>query len=119
MIKKILFLIFVFSYSITALALPETTSFTQQKIFTHWVENRCIGKITSDKNLISDANASAAAWLEVSKLPVEIYQQADAAIDKGLEEPLTGATNSTYNILKCTLIASSDDVQKIFVRNKK
>lgn len=110
---------FAFSYALTALALPETADFTQEEIFTHWVENRCIGKITSDKNLISDANASAAAWLEVSKLPVEIYQQADAAIDKGLKEPLTGSTNATYNILKCTLIASSDEVQKIFIRNKK
>ncbi|ELW9442885.1 hypothetical protein R0595_003526 [Pluralibacter gergoviae] len=97
-----------------AKALPETSSFTQQQIFTHWVENRCIGKITEDKSLISDANASAAAWLEVSSLPVEVFEQADTAIDKGLKEPLTGSTHYSYNVLKCTLIAQSRDIQSIY-----
>ena len=102
-----------------AKTLPDMSSFTQRQIFSHWVENRCIGKITGDEALVSDANASAAAWLEVSSLPVEAFEKADAAIDKRLKEPLTGSTKATYNILKCTLIASSDDVQKIFIRYKK
>ncbi|EMH4164406.1 hypothetical protein RJ498_003723 [Pluralibacter gergoviae] len=102
-----------------AQTLPQPSSFTQQQIFTHWVENRCIGKITDNKSLISDANASAAAWLEVSTLPVKKFQQADAAIAKGLKEPLTGSTHDSYNVLKCTLIANGDDVQKIFNSSQK
>ncbi|KMK08323.1 hypothetical protein ABW07_13235 [Pluralibacter gergoviae] len=109
-----IFMLMIVSLSAAAKVLPETSSFTQQQIFTHWVENRCIGKITADKALVSDANASAAAWLEVSSLPVEVFEKADAAIDKGLKEPLTGSTHYSYNVLKCTLIAQGRDIQSIY-----
>ncbi|MDQ2311063.1 T6SS amidase immunity protein Tai4 family protein [Pluralibacter gergoviae] len=109
-----IFMLMIVSLSAAAKVLPETSSFTQQQIFTHWVENRCIGKITADKALVSDANASAAAWLEVSSLPVEVFEKADAAIDKGLKEPLTGSTHYSYNVLKCTLIAQSRDIQHLY-----
>lgn len=117
--KTALTLLVFISLSATGRTLPEVASFSQQQIFTHWVENRCIGKITQDNALIEDAKASAAAWLEFSKLPVEEFQKADAVIDSGLKEKIGGSVGSQYQVLKCTLISQSDSIQKIFSASQK
>ena len=118
--KKIFLATSIFiSLSSTAHTLPEISSFSQQQIFTHWVQNRCVGKITQDKSLIADANASAAAWLEFSTLPVEEFQKADAIIDSELKEKIGGSVESPYQVLKCTLISQSDSIQNIFAASKK
>ncbi|NUU67694.1 hypothetical protein HQN64_16470 [Enterobacteriaceae bacterium BIT-l23] len=117
--KKLLALIIMaIATTASAQTLPEMTSFSQQQIFTHWVQNRCIGKITQDKLLIDDARKSAAAWLEFSQLPVEDFQAADKFIDAALKQKISGSVESQYQVLKCTLIANSDDIQAIFSRSK-
>lgn len=118
--KKIYLTALVFiSLSATASSLPDISSFSQQQIFKSWVQNRCIGKISQDKGLMEDAKASAAAWLEFSKLPIEDFQKADAAIDNLLKEKLGGSVDSPYLVLKCTLIAESQPVQAIYAASKK
>lgn len=117
--KKILFVVLIFiASSVSARTLPEVSSFSQQQIFKSWVQNRCIGKITKNSALIKDANASAAAWLEFSTLPVEKFEKADAIIDNELQEKIGGSVNSPYQVLKCTLIAESDRVQNVFTDSK-
>ncbi|EPZ5302229.1 T6SS amidase immunity protein Tai4 family protein, partial [Cronobacter sakazakii] len=71
----------------TALAQPlaSISEFTQPQIFTEWVQNRCMGHIADSVALKEDANASAAAWLEASELPVEAFNEADTIITQALK----------------------------------
>ncbi|HGC6388158.1 TPA: T6SS amidase immunity protein Tai4 family protein [Cronobacter dublinensis] len=99
-----------------ALAQPlaPVSEFTQPQIFTQWVQSRCIASIADSAALKADANASAAAWLEASELPVEAFNAADAAIAQALKTRVGGTAKTNYRVLKCALIAQSADVQALY-----
>ncbi|EOL8945353.1 T6SS amidase immunity protein Tai4 family protein [Cronobacter dublinensis] len=99
-----------------ALAQPLATvsEFTQPQIFTQWVQSRCIASIADSAALKADANASAAAWLEASELPVEAFNAADAVIAQALKTRVGGTAKTDYRVLKCALIAQSADVQALY-----
>ncbi|WP_171965586.1 T6SS amidase immunity protein Tai4 family protein [Cronobacter sakazakii] len=103
----------------TALAQPlaPVSEFTQPQIFTEWVQNRCMSHIADSAALKEDANASAAAWLEASELPVEAFNEADTIITQALKTPVGGTAKSDYRVLKCSLIAHSVAMQKVYVNN--
>ncbi|EGT5207047.1 TPA: hypothetical protein JD203_00775 [Cronobacter sakazakii] len=103
----------------TALAQPlaPVSEFTQPQIFTEWVQNRCMGHIADSAALKEDANASAAVWLEASELSVEAFNEADTIITQALKTPVGGTAKSDYRVLKCSLIAHSVAMQKVYVNN--
>ncbi|WP_394805334.1 T6SS amidase immunity protein Tai4 family protein [Cronobacter dublinensis] len=109
-------LFFALCISNAALAQPLATvsEFTQPQIFTQWVQSRCIASIADSAALKADANASAAAWLEASELPVEAFNAADAVIAQALKTRVGGTAKTDYRVLKCALIAQSADVQALY-----
>lgn len=113
--KKLLaFLLITASYVVYAKTLPEVNSFSQQQVFSNWVQNRCIGKIADGKSLKSDAKVSASAWLEASNVSAELFEEADKTIDNQLKEKIGGSLPGEYQVLKCTLIANSEVINKIY-----
>ncbi|EOC0033132.1 T6SS amidase immunity protein Tai4 family protein [Cronobacter sakazakii] len=102
-----------------ALAQPlaSISEFTQPQIFSEWVQNRCMGHIADSVALKEDANASAAAWLEASELPAKAFNEADTIITQALKTPVGGTAKSDYRVLKCSLIAHSVAMQKVYVNN--
>lgn len=112
--KKLIILPMFLSFSVAAVELPETKSFSQYEQYKHWVETRCIGKAFNNADITKDANISAAAWLETSSLPVDAFNEADKPIDAELKVKLSGSVEGNYNILKCSLIANSKAAEKIF-----
>lgn len=114
-IKKLLaFLLVITFFDVSAQTLPEVNSFSQQQIFSNWVQNRCIGKITDGESLKSDAKVSASAWLEASNVSAELFEEADKTIDNQLKEKIGGSLPGEYQVLKCTLIANSEVINKIY-----
>lgn len=113
------FLLVITSSVVCARTLPEVNSFSQQQIFSNWVQNRCVGKIADSESLKKDAKVSAAAWLEASNLPAELFEKADKAIDNQLQEKIGGSLPGEYQVLKCTLIAYSEAINKIYGKGTK
>jgi len=114
-IKKLSAFLLVIPFSdVSAQTLPEVNSFSQQQIFSNWVQNRCIGKIADGESLKSDAKVSASAWLEASNVSVELFEEADKTIDNQLKEKIGGSLPGEYHVLKCTLIANSEVINKIY-----
>ena len=119
-IKKLLAFLLVITFSdVSAQTLPEVNSFSQQQIFSNWVQNRCIGKIADGESLKSDAKVSASAWLEASNVSAELFEEADKAIDNQLKEKIGGSLPGEYQVLKCTLIANSEVINKIYGKGTK
>jgi len=113
--KKLLaFLLITASCVVYAKTLPEVNSFSQQQIFSNWVQNYCIGKIADGESLKSDAKVSASAWLEASNVSAELFEEADKTIDNQLKEKIGGSLPGEYQVLKCTLIANSEVINKIY-----
>lgn len=113
------FLLVMTSSVVCAQTLPEINSFSQQQMFSNWVQNRCIGKIADSESLKNDAKVSASTWLEASNLPAESFEEADKTIDNQLKEKSSGSLPGKYQVLKCTLIANSDAINKIYVKGSK
>ncbi|CCJ77509.1 hypothetical protein VG539_003393 [Cronobacter muytjensii] len=117
MLKRYSAALAVFAFSChAALAQPSISDFTQPQIFAQWVQSRCIGAIADSAALKADANASAAAWLEASDLPIEAFNQADSVIAQALKTPLGGTTKNDYRVLKCALIAQSPETDALYKR---
>ncbi|WP_312457730.1 T6SS amidase immunity protein Tai4 family protein [Pseudescherichia sp.] len=108
------FLLVITSSVVCAQTLPEVNSFSQQQIFSNWVQNRCIGKIADSESLKNDAKVSASAWLEASNLSAELFEEAEKNIDNQLVERIGGSLPGEYQVLKCTLIANSNAINKIY-----
>lgn len=108
------FLFFILFTSPVGSALPNLSTFSQQEIFIHWIENRCIAKIAETERLKQDANQSAAVWLEYSQLPVDAFNNADKLINEEGKISLSGSVKGEYNVLRCTLIANSTGAVKIY-----
>ena len=95
-------------------SLREVDTFSQAEMYTHWIENRCIGRLDYGKTLTDDACKSAAAWLQFGNLPIEAYNDGDAVIDRYLKVKLSGSVPGTFRVLQCTLIAASPDVKRLY-----
>ncbi|EGT4385611.1 hypothetical protein SMZ82_003286 [Cronobacter malonaticus] len=104
----------VSSHAALAQPLASISEFTQPQIFTEWVQNRCMGHIADSAILKEDANASAAAWLEASELPVQAFNEADTIITQALKTPVGGTAKSDYRVLKCSLIAHSPEITALY-----
>lgn len=119
-IKKLLAFLLLITFSdVSAQTLPKVNSFSQQQIFSNWVQNRCIGKIADNEPLKNDAKVSASAWLEASNVSAELFEEADKTIDNQLKEKNGGSLPGEYQILKCTLIANSEAINKIYGKSTK
>ena len=113
--KTLLAVLLVMTSSIVcSQTLPKVNSFSQQEIFSNWVQNRCIGKIADGESLKNDAKASASAWFEASNVSAELFEEADKAIDNQLKEKIGGSLPGEYQVLKCTLIANGEAINNIY-----
>lgn len=118
--KALLAVLLVMTSSVlSAQTLPNVNSFSQQEIFSNWVQNRCISKIADSESLKNDAMVSAAAWLEASNVSAELFEEADKTIDNQLQEKIGGSLPGEYQVLKCTLIANSEAINKIYDKGTK
>ncbi|WP_336851849.1 T6SS amidase immunity protein Tai4 family protein [Pseudescherichia vulneris] len=118
--KALLAVLLVMTSSVVcAQTLPNVNSFSQKRIFSNWVQNRCIGKIADSESLKNDAMVSAAAWLEASNVSAELFEEADKTIDNQLQEKIGGSLPGEYQVLKCTLIANSEAINKIYDKGTK
>ena len=109
----------LFTTTVFALTLQVPASFKQSDIFQNWLQSRCIGNISPDTELRHDAFKSAAAWLEVSQLPVGAFNEGDTLIDNALKIKLSGSTGGEFKVLKCSLISQSKEAKEIFNKYSK
>lgn len=115
----LLILSLIFTPLAFALTPPEMDSFSQSDIFSNWLQNRCIGKIATSERLKDDAFKSASAWLEVSHLSINAFQDGNGLIDNYLKLKLSGEQGGEFNVLKCTLVSKSKEANAIFKKYNK
>ncbi|KOC88084.1 T6SS amidase immunity protein Tai4 family protein [Winslowiella iniecta] len=112
-------IIFAFTVPLQAISVVPLSpdDFSQKSIFNNWLLNRCIGKIEPESKMMDDAFKSAAVWLEFSKLPTDAFNEGDGLVEKYLKLNFDGSVKSDYNVLKCTLLASSHEATSLFEKH--
>ena len=91
----------------------DISKLSQTSILKHWVLSRCISKVYSSAEAKADAEASAAAYLECSKLPIEAFNQGDVLVDAFLAKRYGGSVSSPYNTLKCIDLFQSKELDSL------
>jgi Type VI secretion system (T6SS), amidase immunity protein len=91
----------------------DISKLTQTSILKNWVLSRCISKAYSSAETKADAEASAAAYLEFSKLPIEAFNRGDVLVEEFLAKKYGGSVASPYNTLKCIDLFQSKELDAL------
>ena len=91
----------------------------QKDIYKNWVLSRCLSKAFPNEPLKQDALNSASAYLETSNLPVDAFTNADPLIDNFLQRNYQGSIPGTFNTKKCIDLFNSDELERLYQKQKK
>ena len=80
---------------------PLTSEYSQATLLENWALSRCLALVYKDDTVQKDGEASASAYLEYGKQPIEIYHIIDAILNKYINSEYGGSIPSEFNTMKC------------------
>lgn len=92
---------------------PEIEKYPQRTLLKNWALCRCLAQATTDPATRDDADATAAAYLEFGKQPIEAYEALSKLVDRYAKLKYGGSTNSTYNTMKCVDLFHSKELDAL------
>jgi hypothetical protein len=75
--------------------------YSQAESLKNWALSRCLAKSSSCQATKTDADKSAAAYLEMGKAAIDVYDRLDRLVDAQLKRVYTGSVAGEYNTMKC------------------
>ena len=99
--KELLCLILLLPMLAANAAGSATSSYSQKALFKNWSLSRCIAKAYPNGPIVDDAEITAAAYLELSDVPIEAFDEVKRLVDKYLARPYDGSVKSPYHTMKC------------------
>ncbi|HEJ1089261.1 TPA: hypothetical protein SLP28_002239 [Serratia marcescens] len=99
-----------------ALAENSLNALSQEALYKNWLVSRCIGKSTDSVKTKQDAFRSAAAYLELSKLPMDAFEQGEKLAEQYANKNSQGSVQGTYHTLDCLSLQSASEANVIFSR---
>ncbi|HET8705339.1 MAG TPA: T6SS amidase immunity protein Tai4 family protein [Pseudomonadales bacterium] len=119
---KLFFLLIVsfpcLSYSETSGSTAEystalTQTYSQKTLLKNWALSVCLAAIAKDKAMQEDANATAGAYLEFGKQPIEAYEQLHTLAEKYSKKKYQGSVDSEFNTMKCIDLFHSKELDQL------
>jgi hypothetical protein len=89
------------------------SKYSQKTLLKNWALSRCLGQVYADDKTKEDANASASAYLEFGRQPVEAYEAFGAVIDKYAHKKYAGSVPSEFNTMKCIDLFHSKELDRL------
>jgi hypothetical protein len=93
-----------------ACAQTATARYSQKDMLKNWALSRCLASVYADPAVKSDANATAAAYLEFGHQPMAAYEALDALVDSYAKRKLSGSVPSHFNTMKCIDLYNSKEL---------
>ncbi|RTF21737.1 hypothetical protein D9B84_09725 [Serratia marcescens] len=97
-----------------ALAENSLNALSQEALYKSWLTSRCIGKSTDSERTKQDAFRSASAYLELSKLPMDAFEQGEKLAEQYANKNSQGSVQGTYHTLDCLSLQNASEVEAIF-----
>ena len=88
------------------LAENSLNALSQEALYKNWLTSRCIGK----------SFRSASAYLELSKLPMDAFEQGEKLAEQYANKNSQGSVQGTYHTLDCLSLQSASEANVIFSR---
>ena len=90
-----------------------TKNYSQKTLLKNWALSRCLGQVYTDGKTKEDANASASAYLEFGRQPLEVYETLSHLIDKYANKKYAGSVHSSFNTMKCIDLFHSKELDEL------
>ncbi len=78
-----------------------TQEYSQQTLLKNWAFSVCLASVSKNQEAIDDANATASAYLEFGKQPIEAYQALKKLSEQYAKRQYAGSIKSEFNTMKC------------------
>ncbi len=94
----------------------QPTRYSQKTLLKNWAMCRCLAKAYGPGMPAEDAEATASAYLELGKAPIEAYDKLAKLVERYLSVPYSGSVKSNYNTMKCINLYNSKDLERAVAR---
>lgn len=91
----------------------QAPKYSQKTLLKNWALSRCLAKVSADNATKEDANATASAYLEEGKVPVEAYAQLTSLVDSYAKRTYGGSIKSDFNTMKCIDLYQSSELERL------
>jgi hypothetical protein len=89
------------------------STYSQKTLLKNWALSRCLGQVYADGKATEDANASASAYLEFGRQPIEAYEALAVVIGKYANRKYAGSVRSNFNTMKCIDLFHSTELDEL------
>lgn len=96
-----------------------TTKYSQSELLTNWALSHCLSIVYKDDAIKDDASATASAYLEYGKQPVEIYHEIDRIAKKYVGLKYGGSISSDFATMKCIDFIHGKELRNLIERSVK
>lgn len=93
------------------------SKYTQATLLENWALSHCLALVYKDDTVRKDAEASASAYLEYGKQPIEFYHQIDVILNKYINSEYGGSISSEFNTMKCIDFIHGVELKKLIDRS--
>ena len=95
---------------------PATASYSQKVLLKNWAFSVCLAKVFKAQDAKDDANATAAAYMEFGKLPIESYEPLRELADRYAKRVYGGAVQGKFDTMKCIDLMHSKELEALTSR---
>lgn len=93
-----------------------TASYSQKTLLKNWAVSVCLAKVAKTPEAKEDANATASAYMEFGKQPLEAYEQLRELADTFSKRVYGGSVQSEFNTMKCIDLMHSKELETLTTR---
>lgn len=93
-----------------------TASYSQKTLLKNWAVSVCLAKVAKTPEAKEDANATASAYMEFGKQPLEAYESLRELADRYSKRVYGGAVESEFNTMKCIDLMHSKELETLTAR---
>lgn len=90
-----------------------TSTYSQKTLLKNWALSVCLAKVAKNAEFKEDANATAGAYLEFGRQPIEAYDALRELVDRYVRRQYSGSVPSEFNTMKCIDLLNSKELEAL------
>jgi hypothetical protein len=79
----------------------DARKYSQRLLLKNWALSRCLGQVYPNGKATEDANATASAYLEFGRQPIQVYEALNVIVDRYANKKYSGSVRTEFNTMKC------------------
>lgn len=92
---------------------PATERYSQVELLKNWALSHCLAQVAKDADTKADADATASAYLEFGRQPLEAYEALGQLTSTYTGRIYSGTVESEFNTMKCIDLFHSSELNRL------